>query len=156
MNFYQSIIKHDYRYNTPHRVSDVALLEPITRIAVQAILSEAKAQGRQVMLFETYRSQRRQEDLYEEGVTQLRHVGVHHYGLAADIVKVVDGEPNWDGSFGWLRDLAVKHGLISGIDWGQPDVHHGFIDECHVQRIAVHDQNKLFSGNWYPDEDYRP
>ncbi len=156
MNFYQDVIQKDPRFNSSKRVADMNLLEPVTRAAVEAILADAKAQGHQVMVFETYRSQERQEDLYDQGVTQLQTVGVHHYGLAADIVKVVDGEPNWDGSFQFLLELARKHGLISGIDWGAPDKEHSFIDEDHVQRIRVSDQRVLFMGTWYPDSYYSP
>ena len=43
---------------------------------------------------------------------------VHHYGLAADVVKMVDGEPSWKGSFDVLGPLARKNGLIWGGDWG--------------------------------------
>jgi hypothetical protein len=35
------------------------------------------------MIFETYRSQERQQVLFEQGATQLRTVGVHHHGLPA-------------------------------------------------------------------------
>lgn len=155
-NFYTDVIRKDPRFNTSKRVADLNLLEPVTRAAVQAILADAKAQGHEVMVFETYRSQDRQEDLYDQGVTQLQTVGVHHYGLACDIVKVVDGEPNWNGSFDFLLQLARKHGMISGIDWGRPDISHSFIDECHVQRVRVSDQRALFDGEWYPDEEYNP
>lgn len=155
-NFYEEVIKQDDRFNTDNRVADINLLEPITRAAVLAIISDAKTMGHQMMVFETYRSQDRQEELYDQGATQLYKVGVHHYGLAADIVKVVDGEPSWDGSFGFLRDLAKKHGLISGLDWGRPDIGHSFIDPCHVQRIRVCDQKGLFSGAWYPSNNYDP
>lgn len=156
MSFYSDVIEGDSRFNSSNRIADLNLLEPITRDAVHAILSDAAAMGHQMMIFETYRSQNRQEDLYDQGVTQLYRVGVHHYGLACDIVKVVDGEPSWDGSFGFLRDLAKKHGLISGLDWGRPDIGHSFLDPCHLQRIAVADQKGLFSGLWYPSESYDP
>jgi len=155
-NFYKGVIQQDDRYYSPNRIDDINLLEPVTRAAVLAIIADAKVMGREMMVFETYRSQDRQEDLYYQGATQLWRVGVHHYGLACDIVKVVDGEPSWDGSFGFLRDLAQKHGLISGLDWGRPDIGHSFIDPCHVQRIRVCDQKGLFSGAWYPGESYNP
>lgn len=155
-NFFTEVIKADPRYNTVKRVSDIALLEPVFRQAVEAILQEAKTEGLELMVFETYRSQVRQSHLYDQGVTQLKVVGVHHYGLGADIVKVINGQPSWDGDFAFLGKLARKHNLISGLDWGEPDKHHSFVDPCHIQRIRVKDQNKLFSGVWYPDEKYDP
>jgi hypothetical protein len=134
----------------------MALLEPVTRAAVQAIISDADEMGIPMMAFETYRSQELQQIYFRRGVTKLQNVGVHHYGLACDIVKVVDGEPSWDGSFDFLGELAQKHGLIWGGDWGEPDISHSFRDYCHVQRIRVEDQGELFRGEWYPDDDYSP
>ena len=155
-NFYTGVITHDPRFNTTHRVSDLALLEPITGAAVVAIMAEAKASGHDMVVFETYRSQQRQAQLYDQGVTQLQKVGVHHYGLACDIVKLVDGEPSWDGDFSFFGVLAKKHGLIWGGDWGTPNRPHSFRDTCHVQRCAIGDQGRLFSGDWYPDKSYDP
>lgn len=155
-NFYLDVIKTDARFNSTERISDPELLEPITRAAVEAIIDDAKAQGIDLMIFETYRSQARQQMLFKQGATKLKTVGVHGYGLACDLVKVIDGQPSWAGDFTFLIALAEKHGMISGNDWGQPHVKHSFIDADHVQRIRVEDQNKLFSGEWYPDDDYSP
>lgn len=155
-NFYEDIIQEDPRYNSIHPVSDLSLLEPVTKAAVEAILSEAASMGIDLMVFETYRSQELQEIYYDRGVTQLQNVGVHHYGLAADIVKSENGEPSWDGDFSFLGPLAMKNGLIWGGDWGEPDRPHTFRDYVHVQRIRVKDQGPLFRGEWYPGPDYDP
>jgi D-alanyl-D-alanine carboxypeptidase len=155
-NFFSDVIMQDPRFNSTKRVADLALLEPITRAAVLAIIADAKADGHNLMVFETYRSQDRQEQLYDQGVTQLQTVGVHHYGLACDIVKVVNGEPNWDGDFSFLGEYAKKHGLIGGGDWGVPDKPHSFRDYDHVQRCSIADQRGLFNGSWYPDDQYDP
>lgn len=87
MNFYQAVIKTDPRFESEQRVADLSLLEPVTRIAVKNILTDALAKGHKLMVFETYRSQTLQAIYFRWGVTQLRTVGVHHYGLACDIVK---------------------------------------------------------------------
>jgi hypothetical protein len=44
--------------------------------------------------------------------TKLKTVGVHHYGLACDLVKDIAGEPSWKGDFAFLGRLAKKHRLI--------------------------------------------
>ena len=150
-NFYLDVITRDARFSSTGRIDDVWLLEPVTRAAVAAIIAEAPMP---LMVFETFRSQARQAQLFEQGATQLRRVGVHGYGLACDIVKLVNGEPSWEGDFTFLGPLAKKHGLIWGGDWGQPQISHGFRDMDHVQRITVADQARLFTGTWYPDEAY--
>src|SRR5215469_8917734 len=155
-NFFTDVIQNDPRLHTTKRVSDSALLEPTTRAAVEALIADAAAHGIQLMIYETYRSLERQLDLFNQGASQLRNVGVHHYGLACDIVKDVNGEPSWKGDFSFLRGLAKAHGLIWGGDWGTPNVHHSFQDNDHVQRCSVTDQAQLFRGEWFPDATYNP
>ena len=75
---------------------------------------------------------------------------MHHYGLAADLVREVNGEPSWKGDFSFLGKLAAQEGLVWGGDWK------GFVDSVHVQRLAVDDQPRLFTELWYPRDDYEP
>lgn len=150
-NFYTDVIKADPRFTSTSRISDPLLLEPITRSMVQNVLTGAAALGIEVMIFETYRSQQRQEALYAQGASKLRTVGVHHYGLACDIVRVVAGEPSWKGDYSFLGPMARANGLVWGGDWGSPGVYHGFVDSDHVQRCTVAQQAALFSGEWYPN-----
>jgi hypothetical protein len=155
-NFYTDVISPDPRFNSVARVADLSLLEPITRQLVQGIVSAAQQMGIEIMAFETYRSQARQQQLFSQGATKLQTVGVHHYGLACDIVRVAGGEPSWKGDFSFLGQLAHSSGLIWGGDWGAPNIHHSFVDNVHVQRCTVARQGDLFSGNWYPDDVYNP
>src|SRR5260370_20574885 len=117
-NFYTDVISPDPRFNSVARVADLSLLEPITRQLVQGIVSAAQQMGIEIMAFETYRSQARQQQLFNQGATKLRTVGVHHYGLACDIVRVAGGEPSWKGDFSLLGQLAHISGLIWGADRG--------------------------------------
>jgi hypothetical protein len=94
--------------------------------------------------------------LFNQGATKLRKVGVHNYGLACDIVKSINGQPSWKGDFSMLGQLARDHGLIWGGDWGNPTIHHTFVDAVHVQRCTVSRQAALFRGDWYPDDAYDP
>lgn len=120
-----------------------------------AICTDARAQGIFLMVFETYRSEARQRAMFAAGATTLQKVGVHHYGLACDLVKNVAGEPSWKGDFSFLGPLAKKHGMIWGGDWGEPPPNH-FPDLDHVQRCSIADQARLFDGAWYPGADYNP
>lgn len=149
-NFYLDTIRKSSYFDAPGSVRDLTLLEPFTRAAVQAIIDDAAAMGIKLMVTETYRSQDRQQLLFAQGKTELRAVGVHHYGLAADFCKISGGIAHWDGDWSFLRDLARKHGLISGLDWGLPGVEHSFVDPDHVQRCTVDQQSDLFAGKWYP------
>ena len=155
-DFYTDVISPDPRFDSVARVSDLSLLEPITRQLVQGIVLAAQQMGIEIMAFETYRSQARQQQLFNQGATKLRTVGVHHYGLACDIVRVAGGEPSWKGDFSFLGQLAHSSGLIWGGDWGAPNIHHNFVDNVHVQRCTIARQGDLFAGTWYPDDTYNP
>jgi hypothetical protein len=155
-NFYTDTIVKDPRFNSLKSVNDLALLEPVLRKLVRQIISDAAADGTKLMVFETYRSQARQSRLFAQGATQLKTVGVHHYGLACDLVKDISGSPSWKGDFKFLGKLAKKYELVWGGDWGKPRVKTRFPDNVHIQRCAVSDQKKLFAGTWYPDADYDP
>jgi hypothetical protein len=153
----RSSICRDHRFHRAEPCADLALLEPVTRANVIAIIAEAKSMGLEYEVAETFRSQELQERYFEQRATRLRHVGVHHYGLACDIRWIVDGKFVTNGSkYQVMRWLAEKHGMISGGDWGTPTQPHSFRDYDHVQRIALSRQNDLFAGRWYPDERYRP
>ena len=156
MSFFTDVIEKDPRFTSLQRIKDLALLEPVTSAAVQKIIEDSKALGFEMMVFETFRSQARQQQLFTQGATKLKTVGVHNYGLACDIVKVVGGEPSWKGDFSFLGPLARKHGLIWGGDWGAPGKHHTFVDAVHVQRCSIGKQPALFSGAFYPDDAYNP
>jgi hypothetical protein len=155
-NFYTDIIMKDSRFKSIDRVADINLLEPVTQQKVLDIIADAKAHGIELMIFETYRSQKRQEELFKQGASKLQKVGVHHYGLACDIVKSIKGDPSWKGDFSLLGQLAHEHGLIWGGDWGNPAAKHTFIDPVHVQRCTVARQAGLFRGEWYPAVEYDP
>ena len=77
---------------------------PATRHRVPAIVSGIYPMG--LMIYETYRSRDRPQALFNQGAAKLPTVGVHHYGLACDIVRVAEGEPSWKGDFSFPGQLA--------------------------------------------------
>ena len=155
-NFFTDVITRDSRFRSRTPVGDLELLEPVMRELVRQIVQDAAALGIALMVFESYRSQERQADLFSQHATQLRTVGVHHYGLACDLVKVIGSAPSWKGDFTFLGRLAHDHKLIWGGDWGTPKLPHKSYDAVHVQRCSVARQAELFRGEWYPDESYDP
>lgn len=136
---------------------DMTLLEPGTRAAVLATIAEAHtALNVDLRVMETYRSQTRQSALFVKHFTQLRVVGCHGYGVACDFGVFVNGVYQGNAKpYAFLRELARKHGLISGIDWGHPTTG-SFVDSGHVQRVPVWRQGALFGGSWYPPAIYDP
>lgn len=155
-NFYEDVIRRDPRFASAKRCSDLDLLEPVTRECVLAVVEEARRRGEALMVHETYRSSARQVLLYQRGVTRLREVGVHEYGLACDVVKCIDGDPSWKGSFALLGELGRQFGLVWGGDWGRSDRRPSFVDPVHLQRCTVARQLALFAGKFYPDASYDP
>jgi LAS superfamily LD-carboxypeptidase LdcB len=94
-NFYTDVLKKDARFKSTDPIDDLGLLEPVTRKLVKQIIAAAAQDGIKLMVYETYRSQARQTKLFNQGATKLKTVGVHHYGLACDLVKNVGGQPSW-------------------------------------------------------------
>lgn len=155
-SFYDTAIRNSKAFRSDAVCKDTALLEPGTRNAVLALVAEAAAEGHDVRVLETYRSQTRQSALFMRRATQLRVVGCHGYGVAADFGVFVNGKYAEDNKpYVFLRELARKHGLISGQDWGHQKMG-SFVDSGHVQRVPVWRQGALFAGSWYPPTDYDP
>lgn len=154
--FYGTVLRNSLAFRSDSVCKDPNLLEPGTRAAVFAMLVDAKAQNIDLRLLETYRSQTRQSALFQQRRTQLRTVGCHGYGVAADFGVFVNGKYAENNKpYEFLRVMARKHGMISGQDWGH--AHEGnFVDSGHVQRVPVWRQNQLFAGAWYPPEVYDP
>lgn len=152
-SFYDTTIRNSKAFRSDAICKDMSLLEPGTRAAVLALVVDATQIGHDLRVLETYRSQTRQSFLFTRRATQLRTVGCHGYGVAVDFGVFIKGSyQGANGPYVFLRDLARKHGLISGQDWGHSR-EGGFVDSGHVQRVPVWRQAALFGGSWYPPED---
>ena len=157
-NFYKDVIMKHKDFKSTKPISSLDLLEPVTREAVEKIIKDSDGK---FMVYETYRSTERQEELFKEEIDQaqerrraplrprLRH---RCCPRAASLPLGRQAGRRWKE----LAKLATDAGLISGLDWGEPGKKHGFVDEDHVQRIRVAHQEGLFAGKWYPNEKYNP
>ena len=143
-NFFTDTVQRDARLHSLERVADAALLWPPFRIKIARIIRRATERKQEFVLFETFRSVERQAALFEQGRSKLRRVGVHHYGLAADLVRRVNGQLDWEADYALLGELARAEGLVWGGEWKS------FPDVVHIQAIPVALQAKLFAGNYYP------
>lgn len=155
-NFYTDVIAKSTTFHSLSQCNDPMMLEPVTRMAVAAIIADLAKAGVKCIIGETFRSKERQQQLFAKGATKLRKVGVHHYGLACDLWIVKEGHVDWHADYRCIGPAAKAQGLIWGYDWGTPNEPHSFRDIDHVQRCALGDQKRLFSGTWYPGADYNP
>lgn len=120
----------------PPRQASLVGLAPKFRNAVEKVVNDMQAAGYKVRVFETLRSNERQEFLYGFGrdyddgrgaVTRARTAdgGWHFYGLAADLVED-DGSP-WIAPQKFWQDLgliAEGHGCTWGGRWQMVDLPH--------------------------------
>ena len=74
-NFYSDIIELDPRFQSVKPIGDLNLLEPTMRGLVRQVIRDAATLGFELMAFETYRSQERQEELFDQHATQLKKAG---------------------------------------------------------------------------------
>lgn len=155
MSFYSDVICRDPRFSSPLPCRDTALLFPPFRVALEALISDAAIAGVKLIVTETFRSAALQQHDEEVGASQLK-VGVHHFGLAADVAIERDGSVDWAArDYLFLQALAQKHSLIWGGDWGDPAKLNEtgvFHDWDHLQFCTVEQQDALFAGTWYPPD----
>ena len=110
---------------------DINELSPVAQKACRLFLQECKKEGLPVLITETYRSQARQNYLYEQGRTRAGKVvtwtrNSRHTGrMAWDICKNVRGHEYSDQAFfNRCGAIARKLGITWGGDWKTPDKPH--------------------------------
>lgn len=152
-NFYTDVIAKDPRFASPLPCRDLALLFPPFRAALAALIGDASVMGITLVVTETFRSSQLQHRDEAIGASQLK-LGVHHFGLAADVCRVAGGKMDWAAAdYFFLQPLAARHSLVWGGDWGDPAKlgETGlFHDWDHLQFCPVARQEALFAGTWYP------
>lgn len=86
-------------------------------------IASCKARGVTIQVTNTLRDAEYQEYLYSLGrtkegniVTNMKLVGPHGFGLAYDIVPVVDGKAQWNNNSLW--QIAGEEGKKLGLTWG--------------------------------------
>jgi peptidoglycan L-alanyl-D-glutamate endopeptidase CwlK len=109
------------------RIDSLDVLMPEFAARVHLMVMDARAQGLNVAVFETLRSDARQEELWNQGrltsgaiVTNARAgASWHNYGLAVDIaflsMPIVSGKLAWTWTGDWK--LLGKIGMQNGLAW---------------------------------------
>jgi peptidoglycan LD-endopeptidase CwlK len=109
------------------------------RPQVDAFLAACSAAGVDVLVTCTLRSSEEQAQLYAQGRTSPGHIvtdapagrSAHNYGLALDVVPMINGKPDWNGKDPVWQQLG-ELGHAAGLEWaGEPGF--PFPEEPHFQ-----------------------
>lgn len=149
MSWYEENIKKHPQYASMKVVSDLDILYPPFAFCILKTFATARKEGLRVCIYETYRSQERQMSLFNQGVSKIKTNGMHHFGVATDIVFLDEkNNPSWDEKNDWKRlgEIGKELKLIWGGDWPW--------DKPHFQLIpaTVSEQAKIIKGE-YPQYD---
>ena len=117
--------------NITETCRDISELTPLAQTACNLFLSRCKDKGLNVLITETYRSQERQNYLYEQGRTRPGKIVTwtknsrHTNRRAWDICKNVKGQEYSDsGFFKACGDVAKELNITWGGTWAMPDTPH--------------------------------
>jgi peptidoglycan L-alanyl-D-glutamate endopeptidase CwlK len=99
-------------------------LLPEVRRRVGCFLSNAKAQGIDLLVTSTYRDNASQEALYAQGRTKPGKIvtnaragqSFHNYRCAVDVVPIRNGKPVWDAKDPVWQTVG-KLGKEAGLEW---------------------------------------
>jgi hypothetical protein len=106
------------RGNLP-MIADLRSLHPFFRDKISQLIRNCKAKGIQLAIVESYRTHAKQSEYYSMGRKYTRSTGgksKHQYGLAVDVVPVIDSVAQWDNVVLW-RKVGVE-GEKLGLRWG--------------------------------------
>jgi hypothetical protein len=100
-------------------IADLNSLHPYFRDRVHELINACKAQGIELAVVESFRTHAKQSEYFGMGRKYTRSKGgksKHQYGLAVDVVPVVDGVAQWDDIRLWRRIGVI--GERMGLRWG--------------------------------------
>jgi len=99
-------------------------LLPQVKSRVDAFIQACKDKGIDILVTSTYRDMESQDALYKQGRTSPGKIvtnakageSFHNYRCAVDIVPIVSGKPDWDGSHPVWAEIG-KIGEECGLEW---------------------------------------
>jgi hypothetical protein len=106
-------------------ITDLNALHPFFREKVSQLIAKCKKQGIELAVVETYRTHAKQNEYRSMGRKYTNSKGgksKHQYGLAVDVVPMVDGVAVWDNLQLWRKVgvMGEKLGLRWGGRWKKP------------------------------------
>ena len=100
-------------------IADLNALHPYFRDKVATLIAMCKAKGIELAIVESYRTHAKQNEFKAMGKNYTRSSGGksrHQYGLAVDVVPVIDSIAQWDNSKLWRKVGVIGEQL--GLRWG--------------------------------------
>ena len=106
-------------------ICDLSALHPFFRDKVIELISVCHAKGIELAVVETYRTVAKQNEYKKLGKIYTRSVGgrsKHQYGLAVDVVPIIDDSATWHNETVWKKigQAGEKLGLRWGGRWRHP------------------------------------
>lgn len=103
---------------------DLHDLLPVVKARVEAFIAKCKDAGIDILVTSTYRDNDSQTALYAQGRTTPGKIVTnakagqswHNYRCAVDVVPLVHGKPDWDGSHPVWAQIG-KIGKECGLEW---------------------------------------
>ena len=100
-------------------IADLHALHPYFRDKIILLIELCKRKGITLHVVESYRTRAKQSEYYHMGRKYTRSTGgksKHQYGLAVDLVPIVDGEAQWEDKVLWKKIGIIGESL--GLRWG--------------------------------------
>ncbi len=128
-------------------IIELNALHPYFRDRITAVIQECKAKGIQLAIVETYRTPAKQQEYQSMGKRYTRSgagKSKHQYGLAIDVVPMIDSVAIWDNPVLWRKVgvIGEKYGLRWGGRWKYP------YDPGHFEWTNGLPPEKLFAGEF--------
>jgi hypothetical protein len=106
-------------------ITDLNALHPYFRDRIKELIKVCKEQGIELAVVESYRTHAKQAEYFGMGRKYTRSKGgksKHQYGLATDVVPMIDSVAVWDNHALWRKIgvLGEKLGLRWGGRWRAP------------------------------------
>ena len=137
-------------------------LHPVVRELCKKHIDACAKRGIKIIVTSTLRDQEYQSKLYAQGrsvpgniVTNMPLIGPHGFGMAYDVVPVVDGQAVWNNNKLWsvIGEEGKKLGFTWGGDWKS------IVDKTHFEYTGGLTAAQLRAGmrpKWWNDNGHVP
>ncbi|CAL1519738.1 peptidoglycan-binding protein [Chitinophaga sp. MM2321] len=134
-DFYLQTLVTSTKYNSQTPVDDQALLYPDFLARLKSCVSQYRQTypDQDITFTETYRSNTLQEQYFNNGASKIKTNGMHHYGIAADSIFIINGKRTYKGDINLIRSIYKQNGLTILGMW----------DALHAQYITIAQQQPL-------------